>query len=115
MMWVRYPWRFWSSGWWSHLVSAAQGWLRRDTGEVPAGVAALESGSPYREAAPGSREHPFDCQHCEWLKRVGRYQPPEVVLSGGLPTECLCRHFKMDLGELDDLAVKCGLLRSKGE
>lgn len=93
------------AGAWKRLVAFLMGKSARQAeGQVEA-----VSGSPYR--VPAEVGHDPGCASCSWLSRVGKWQPPEVVLCAGFPVECLCLHFKVGLEGLDELAEECGLRR----
>jgi hypothetical protein len=54
-------------------------------------------------------EHPPDCEGCEFMKKYGPWQPPQTILTSGIPVECLLIGYEMTADELDDFAESCGL------
>lgn len=94
-------------------------WIRlfHTSGETVENKEAAEH--PYR-ASPSAEpelEHPPDCEGCAFMRKHGPWKPPEIILTSGLPVECLLIGYEMTLDELDDMAERCGvlILRKQGD
>lgn len=79
------------------------------TGKTTTALDEEKPGHPYRPALELVGHDP-NCEACSWMDRVGRWQPPEIVLTSGIPEECLMLGYEVTREGLDDMAKSCGLV-----